>query len=538
MNFTQQIIEILQNSSSPVAIHSFGNSGARACSGQELLELVQRAYGYLQAVGIKAGDRVILLGANSLQWIAADIALQLSQAISVPVYTRESLEGLEYLLSDAEPQLVLHELGGDHPLYKGIQGVSCQVATLDDLLGAEPQQLPSNEPKPEDPVTIIYTSGTSSQPKGVLLNYANLDFMLKETVGWKRLLNGAPERIFHFIPFNFAASRIVLWTCLLQESQLYLCGNLANLADEMRQADPSLVFMVPLVLERVRSAVEKRLKDRGRLLWGMFQGAVRAHGGASSLWDRACLVLARRLLFAPIRKKIAPNLQTIISGSALLQEKTHEFFRMLGYSVVQVYGLTETTAIVTRDRREKIRPGWVGMPIPGCEVKISDEGELLCRGPNIFSAYWRKPEETENALRGGWLLTGDRVEQDGEGRLRILGRMKNTLILSSGHNVQAEAVEEQLCRACPEINQLVVLGHGRPYLTAIVVSEHPQDKILQAIQQANQNESHYKRVQRITCVQDPFSDANGMATGNGKLKRNVILEHYSQEVEGLYKPDS
>ena len=290
-----------------------------------------------------------------------------------------------------------------------------------------------------------------------------------------------PDRVFHYLPFCFASSWILMLSCLSRQSVLRLSTDLTRIADDLRAARPDYCVNVPALLERMRASIEAHLAARGGLAHKLFRGAqaswLTEHdgscgGGRISL----TLALARVLIFSAIRRKLGGNLKALICGSGPLARETQLFFMMLGIPVLQVYGLTETTGICTMDDPGRVEPGTVGPAIPGIEMKLGEADEILVRGPNIFPGYWNRPEETAKALAGGWFHTGDQGERTPAGNWRIIGRLKNLLILSSGHNIAPEPLEETLARAIPGAQQVVVVGHGRSYLAALVTGDVQREK--------------------------------------------------------------
>jgi long-chain acyl-CoA synthetase len=240
-------------------------------------------------------------------------------------------------------------------------------------------------------------------------------------------------------------------------------------------------------------------------------------------------------VFPTIRKKIGSNLKALICGSAPLSRETQLFFMMLGIPVLQAYGLTETTAICTLDIPGKVEPGWVGSAVPGIEMKLGADEEILVRGPNIFPGYWNRPEETAKVLRGGWFHSGDQGELNANGNWRIIGRIKNLLVLSSGHNVAPEPIEEKLQAALPVAQQVVLIGHGRSYLIAIVVGEVNRDAVAKEIEIMNSGQPHYKKIHGFHVEPQAFTMESGLLTANGKLRRNAIAEHFGPQIEALYR---
>ncbi len=483
MNFLENILGRLSQSPERIVLEELRPEGKVAVTAGRLLESVAAARAFLAAAGLRKGDRCALLASNSAAWIAVDLAATAEGLIVVPLYARQAPAELVVMLRDAQPRLVCC---GDAALRDGLRTAWAAaapgpetpcMALFDEVLagatdgkgvtaGAPPVALADS-----DPVTIIYTSGTSGEPKGVVLTAANVTYILSCTKQrLDRLMDASPgpDRVFHYLPFCFASSWLVMLSCLSRQSVLRLATDLTRIADDLRAAEPDYCVNVPALLERMRTAIESQIASRGGMAHKMFRNAQaawqRQSGGLS-------LLLARALIFPAIRKRLGGNVKALISGSAPLAAGTQQFFMMLGIPVLQVYGLTETTGICTMDDPGRVEPGTVGPAIPGIEMKLGEGDEILVRGPNVFPGYWNRPEQTAAVLRDGWFHTGDRGERTPAGNWRIIGRLKNLLILSSGHNIAPEPLEEILTRAIPGAQQVVVVGHGRSYLTALVTGQ-------------------------------------------------------------------
>jgi long-chain acyl-CoA synthetase len=252
---------------------------------------------------------------------------------------------------------------------------------------------------------------------------------------------------------------------------------------------------------------------------------------AGSVW----LWLANRLVFPQIRKKlVGENIKALICGSAPLTPGTQSYFAMLGIPVLQVYGLTETTGICTMgDPRDPV-PGRVGPAIPGIEMKLSDNDEIVVRGLNVFPGYWNRPEQTAEVLRDGWFHTGDQGELD-HGTWRIVGRLKNLIVLGSGHKLAPESMEDEIQRLLPNAQQVVIIGNGRGYLSAIITGDSGRDQVQAVLDRVNAQHPHYKQIRAFCVRKEPFSIENGMLTANGKLKRDLISKRMSSEIEDMYQ---
>ncbi|HXQ98187.1 MAG TPA: AMP-binding protein, partial [Candidatus Limnocylindrales bacterium] len=250
------------------------------------------------------------------------------------------------------------------------------------------------------------------------------------------------------------------------------------------------------------------------------------------------LGIARMTIFPTIRKRIGANLKALICGSAPLSRDTQLFFMMIGIPVLQVYGLTETTAICTMDDPARVEPGWVGPAIPGIEMKLGADQEILVRGPNIFPGYWKRPEETAKVLRDGWFHSGDQGEANANGNWRITGRLKNLLVLSSGHNVAPEPIEEKLLCELHGAQQVVLVGHGRSYLTVIITGDVPREHASAALESLNAQAPHYKRIHGFHVEREGFTMESGLLTANGKLRRDKISARFAAQIETLYREKS
>ena len=549
MIFLEDIFQRLgQKPERPVLQEVRGERIVSVTSG-ELLAQVQTAREFVRRAGLKKGDRCALLAPNSIRWTALDLALMAEGIIVVPLYARQAPRELVDMMKDCSPALVCC---GDESLRQAVNKnwpEAPRACLFDEVFSAPaPPGVAESGPRAllgEDPVTIIYTSGTSGEPKGVVLNVGNVTFMLFCTNSRLDLLMGerrAPDRVFHYLPTCFAGSWILLLTCLTRRSTLALSTDLTKLAEELRLAAPEYFLNVPAVLERFRAGIEEQIQKKGGVAQALFTlgkatWARRVANEAGPL-DDVALALARALVFRATRKKIAPNLRALICGSAPLAKETQLFFMMLGLPVLQVYGLTETTANCTMDDPGHVAPGKVGPAIPGIEMKLGPENEILVRGPNIFPGYWNRHADTAKTFLDGWFRTGDQGEMDHEGNWRIVGRVKNLIIPASGHNIAPEPIEEMLLRTLPGAKQVMLVGNGRAHLAALVTGGARHEQVQSALQKTNAQLPHYKRVHAFHLSKEPFTIENGLLTANGKLRRDAIAARYQQEIEAMYQQTS
>lgn len=544
MSFLETIFERLKKAPQTPVLQELAGGESVSATGAELAALVQTARTFLRTQGLKKGDRCALLAPNSIRWVALDLAILAEGLIAVPLYARQAPGELVAMMKDCSPALLCC---GDAALRESIaqhwQGAP-RMALFDDIFAADaPADLnPPVAVSANDPVAIVYTSGTSGEAKGVMLGAGGVDFILSSTSQrLDALMAGhqGQERVFHYPPFCFAASWIMLLTCLQRGNLLMMAMDLGTLAADMRAAAPHYFLNVPVLLERMRAGIDEQLRKTGGLANLIYTRAREAcfarDRGERTALGGLWLALGNGMIFPTIRRKmIGVNLKALICGSAPLARETQLFFMMLGIPVLQVYGLTETTAICTMDDPLDVEPGRVGPAVAGIEMKLGENDEILVRGPNLFRGYWNRQQATADAIRDGWFHTGDQGEVNERGRWRISGRIKNLIVLSSGHNVAPEPIEDEMLRLLPDAQQVVLVGHGRPFVAAIVTGSPTSEQVQFAKEEVNRDLPHYKRVRAFHIRPEPFKVEEGLMTINGKLKRDVIASRLREQIEALY----
>jgi len=542
MPFVGDIFSQLQSTANTSVLQEIRDGTVTGVTGSELLELVRKARTFLASKGLKKGDRCGVLAANSIRWVAMDLAAMAEGLIVVPLYFRQAPAELVAMMKDSTPSLVCC---GDAALRAAIfeswSGAPPHFLFDEIFAGVEGISLDRPQVREEDPVTIIYTSGTSGESKGVILTAANVGFMLSCTSARLDLLMGGrsgQDRIFHYLPFSFCASWIALLTFMLRGSLVTLNTDLTKIPSDMPAVAPHYFLNVPQLLERMRRAVDEQVAQKGGVGQAIYSRAKSAWSRRDHprVGDSFWLWLANALVFPTIRKKmVGQNLKALICGSAPLTPETQDYFQMLGIPVLQVYGLTETTGICTMDDPRHPVPGRVGPAISGIEMKLGENDEIVIRGPNVFPGYWNRPQQTAEVLRDGWFHTGDQGEQDATGTWKIVGRIKNLIVLGSGHKLAPETLEEEIARLLPSAQQVVVVGNGRGYLSVIVTGNVSSRHVQEALDAVNSLNPHYKQV-RAFCIQSaPFSIENGLLTANGKLKRDLISARLKNEIDGMYR---
>ena len=322
-----------------------------------------------------------------------------------------------------------------------------------------------------------------------------------------------------------------------------LSTDLAKLGDELKLAEPNYFLNVPTLLERVRGKIEEQIKQRSKMAASLFEKArqawVRLHLEKAKPMDPIWLAIANAFMFPAIRKSLGPNLKALICGSAPLAIETQLFYAMLGVPVLQGYGLTETTALCTLDDPFAVEPGRVGLAIPEVQMLLGEDQEILVRGPNVFAGYWNKPEATARVLQEGWFHTGDQGEVNAAGNWRIIGRLKELIILNSGHNIAPDPIEDKLLRALPGAQQVMLYGDNRSYLVALISAADSKaftrEQIAAAIALVNTDLPHYKQIRNFFFGPNLFTIENRLLTANGKLKRPMIAAYFQDAIEEMYR---
>ena len=561
MSFLNEIHERLATMGTEPVLAEMRDGEIVETSAKALLALIVQVRCAVRKFGVNPGERCVLLAANSVQRIIVDLALMAEGAIVVPLYARQAAAELTAMIDDCTPVAIVcgydglrNALQTEFAKSRSGSGMQPRIVTLEEIFDTVPGSASDStgagvEPlarADDEPVTIIYTSGTSGAAKGVVLTAGNIGFMLGCTSARLDILmriKRRRDRVFHYLPLNFAGSWIMMLTCLRRGSLLVLNTDLANLAHDMPKAGSDYFLNVPQLLDRIRKNVDEQMAKRGGLARKAYvrgrEAWLRQRAKQGDIADFLWVSLTQYIVFPMIRRTLFSNsLRALICGSAPLNEDTQLYFEMLGVTVLQVYGLTETTAICTMDDPRSLVPGRVGPAVDGIEMKLGANEEILVRGPNIFPEYWNRPEETGKVLKatddGEWFHSGDQGEVDRRGNWKIIGRLKNLIILGSGHNVAPEPIEERVLAALPGATHAVLVGNGRSYLSVLLASEASEETITRALDAVNAEMPHYRQIRRHCVIGKPFSIENGLLTANGKLKRDAISSAYAAEIDAMY----
>jgi long-chain acyl-CoA synthetase len=563
-------------------------------TGERVLERVRNLTLGLYGRGIRKGDRVAILAESGPQWSLSDYAILSNGAVNVPIYPTQPPHQVEFILKDSEPKMlfistsrqikriddVLKNFPG-LPLIPFQSGVEGEQIISFDTLEEEGARIAESQPElfdmissdvhPSDLASIIYTSGTTGEPKGVLLTHSNITF---NSLSAGSFLGIEPDNLMlSFLPMSHIFERMVLYLCLHYGVQINFSGGIETVANDMREVHPTLMSAVPRLLEKVYSRVQKSASDGGNLKKKIFQWA---SGVASQLAEAytenkpvpPLLALQREiadhLIFAKVREAVGGNMRRIVSGSAALAPEIARFFIGAGIPVLQGYGLTETSPVISVNTLDLHRIGSVGHPITGVEVRIAEDGEILTRGPHVFQGYFHKSEETESVFTdeadasSRWFKTGDIGHIDTKGFLFITDRKKDLLKTSAGKYVAPQMIEG-LINQSEFIEQSIVVGDKRKYVSALVVPDFERlrawakeqgittsdkeavisDRRVMDMMKAEVNRltrglADYEKVKRIALLSREFTIDGGELTPTLKVRRKIVESKYREHIESMY----
>ncbi len=562
------------------------NGGWSNLSWAEASAATRRLRAGLLKLGLKAGDRVAILSENCPQWVIVDLAVLGMGAIVVPLYPTSSTEEIEHVLNDSGTRAIAVNGSANLNRIMTVAGRLPDLETVIAMHGDAPvstaqhprvvsiQQLSDGpeagltEAGQSDVATIIYTSGTTGDSKGVLLTHANI--LANCNAAMAALDLGERDEVLSILPVAHSFERTAgYYTVMTAGGTISYAEGLGQIAQNLVEINPSVVLTVPRLLEvihgRILRTIEKSPPWRRRLfdlalLIGKRAANHRFRGREVPPQLAAPMALFRRVAFARITALFGSRLRYLISGGAPLPREIFEFFAAAEVPIVEGYGLTEAAPVVSVNLTGRTRPGTVGRPLDGIEVKLAADGELLVRGPNVMRGYYKLEEDTRAAIdEAGWLHTGDIAAIDSEGYISIRDRKKEIIVLSGGKNVSPAALENKLGRI-PLIAQACVVGDRRKHVAALLVpnfeqlqerlkiegieSRSPQaiveDPRVRALfqkylRELNRNLADYEAITAFRLMPTPFSQEAGEITPTLKLRRKIILERYKREVESMYE---
>ena len=546
----------------------------------------------LASLGITKHDNVAIIAENRPEWIIADMAIVCLGAVGVPIYPTLTPKQIEFIFNDAGIKRAL--VSTPCPLGK-VAKIQKEIPTLRSTVMMNPKTNENDAatygfsavyrlgeefekthptyfreslaaPKPDDLLTIIYTSGTTGNPKGVMLTHHNLVSNIKAAAA--TIPFNDKDVLLSFLPLCHSFERMAgYYTAMACGATVAYAESVETVRDNLLEVKPTIVTTVPRLFERIHSRVMKQVDASPPLRkkifhWGVSVGrqyAQALRSGSISPLLKAQHALAEKLVYHKLKKRTGGRIRFFVSGGAALPRELGEFFEAMGIIIIEGYGLTETSPVLTANRMDDYNFGTVGKPIPGVEIKIADDGEILGRGPNIMKGYYNNPTATAEAIDPqGWFHTGDIGRYDAKGHLMITDRKKHLFVSSGGKNIAPQPIES-LFLTSKYIDQFVLIGDGRMFLTALIVPEYENLKEYaksvsisfsaetdlaqraeirklyeQEIQSLQKDLPSFERVRRFELLPEALTVENGEITPTMKVKRKVVEQKYSTVIEKMY----
>ncbi|MFE4860938.1 AMP-dependent synthetase/ligase [Streptomyces sp. NPDC056670] len=534
----------------------------------------------LIATGVEAGDRVALLSRTRYEWVLLDFAIWSAGAVTVPVYETSSPEQIQWILSDSAATLAIVEseahrasvasVQGALPGLKGIRSIEADAVAELTAAGADVSDelldVRMSAAHADDPATIVYTSGTTGRPKGCVLTHRAFFAECGNVVErLKPLFRTGECSVLLFLPAAHVFGRLVEVASVMAPIKLGCVPDIKNLTDELASFRPTLILGVPRVFEKVyNSARAKAQADgKGKIFDKAAHTAIAYSTALStdagpSVGLRIKHKVFDKLVFSKLRAVLGGRGEYAISGGAPLGERLGHFFRGIGFTVLEGYGLTESCAATAFNPWDRPKIGTVGQPLPGSVVRIADDGEVLLHGEHLFQGYWNNEAATAEALADGWFHTGDIGTLDEDGYLAITGRKKEIIVTAGGKNVAPAVIEDRI-RAHALVAECMVVGDGRPFVGALVTldeeflgrwaEEHGKPgasvaalredaellaEVQRAVDDGNAAVSKAESVRKFRVLGAQFTEEAGHITPSLKLKRNVVAKDFADEIEAIY----
>jgi long-chain acyl-CoA synthetase len=513
------------------------------------------------------------------EWTLTDIAIWFAGAVTVPIYETSSADQVEWVLGDSGAVVVVVESAAHAATVESVRDklpslrhvwqieagdldtVTDQGSSVDDALIEERRSAAGLD----DLATIIYTSGTTGRPKGCELTHGNFVVLTENTTARLRpVVSAEGASTLLFLPLAHVFARYVQMLCVSANTTMGHSPDIKTLVADLASFQPTFILAVPRVFEKIYNSAEQKAEAAGKgsifhkaadtaIEWSRAQDT-----GSAGLGLRLRHALFNRLVYPKLRAALGGRAEYAVSGGAPLGERLGHFFRGIGLKVLEGYGLTETTAPACVNVPEKTKIGTVGPQLPGNSVRIGDDGEILLKGPHVFRAYWNNPKATAEAVVDGWFHTGDLGSLDEDGYLSITGRKKEILVTAGGKNVAPAVLEDRL-RAHPLVSQCIVVGDAKPFIAALITLDEemlpawlsnnglePMDvkaaagnevvlaALQSAVDEANKAVSKAESIRKFEVLTTDFTIESGHLTPSLKLKRNVVMDEYKDEVERLY----
>jgi len=550
----------------------------------EVAELVAKVAGGLKAQGVQRGDRVVLMMRNIAHFHVIDVAVLMLGATPISIYNSSAPDQVEYLVNHSGAVVGIVEDDSFLQRFAAVRDQLTKLRTIgvlkpgelaadftwDDLVAGEPIDLAAAAAQgdPSDLVTVIYTSGTTGPPKGVMISNANVMFVAEATRDLMPFADARGKKVISYLPMAHIAERTVShYSQVVLGYEVSCCPNPSEIASYLGPVKPNVLFGVPRVWEKIHAGLTGALAadpEKARQFDEAVEAAkpiaIKKSWGTATEEEEATYAFLDEVAFKPVRLLLGlDELEVAVTGAAPIPPDLLSWFRAIGVPLSEVYGMSENTGLMTWTP-ERIKPGTVGPACPGTEVRIAEDGEVICRGPHVFSGYLDDPEKTDEALSAdGWLHTGDIGELDDDGYLKIVDRKKELIITAGGKNISPANLEAAL-KMIPLVGQAAAIGDQRPFVSALVVldpdtapawaaqhglgeltlvelADHPDviSEVEAALAGVMEPFNNAERVKKVKVLGEEWLPDSDLLTPTSKLKRRGVNTHFASEIEALYR---
>jgi len=502
---------------------------------------------------IKQGDRCLILSENRPYWLMTDIAIMNAGGISVPIFTTYSANDYEYILNDCKPSLIFVSnqdqfnkikkfINSDIKKIISFEKIDNDSLLIKEILDEEiNEKIVNKDLKRNLPACIIYTSGTSGNPKGVVLSHGGILSNCEGAVELLEILTNKKDPVFlTWLPLSHSYEHTVQFIQIIVGAKVFYAESLEKLISNMGVAKPTIMTAVPRFYQNLFTKINMNFEKQSGLKRKIINqtlnlGKKILKKVELNLSEKITNFLCEKLVRKKIRNQFGGNLQAFVSGGGALDQNVGEFLNAVGLPTLQGYGLTEASPVVSCNLPDLVKVETVGPPFRTNKVKIAEDGEILIKGENVMLGYWNLKKETEKVIKDGWLHTGDIGELDDNNYLKITDRKKDIIVNLGGDNISPSKVENILCLN-ENIKQSFVYGDKKNYLVALVVSEKEinKEKIKLIIENINKNLTLIEKIKKFVLINEEFTIENGMLTPTLKLKRKEIIKNYKQQLENLY----
>ncbi|MEC7137044.1 MAG: long-chain fatty acid--CoA ligase [Pseudomonadota bacterium] len=502
---------------------------------------------------IKQGDRCLILSENRPYWLMTDIAIMNAGGISVPIFTTYSANDYKYILNDCKPSLIFVSnqdqfskikdfINTDVKKIISFEEIDTDSLLIEEILNEEiDEKIVNKNLKRNMPACIIYTSGTSGNPKGVVLSHGGILSNCEGAVELLSILIKKKDPVFlTWLPLSHSYEHTVQFIQIILGAKVFYAESLEKLISNMGVAKPTIMTAVPRFYQNLFNKINMNFEKQSGLKRKLINQTLKL--GKKILKkeefkfnEKIINFLCEKLVRKKIRNQFGGNLQAFISGGGALDKNIGEFLNSIGLPTLQGYGLTEASPVVSCNLPDLVKVESVGPPFRTNKVKIAEDGEILVKGENVMLGYWNLKEETEKVIKDGWLHTGDIGELDNNNYLKITDRKKDIIVNLGGDNISPSKVENILCLN-ENIKQSFVYGDKKNYLVALIVSEKEtkKEKIKLIIEKTNKSLNLIEKIKKFILIHEEFTIENGMLTPTLKLKRKEIIKNYKQQLENLY----